>query len=127
MEGKESLNIVDAAPQISVHNFSDMILGNQMFFHVIKLSESFHICIGSSPVLKNMAVAMQTKYDKGTASGSILFGDTSDPVSLNMAQKLAKRTGKQVFVSCSVPYDQNQLPLIEKRISEEITSHPDCF
>ncbi|KAL8619536.1 hypothetical protein ACOMHN_011887 [Nucella lapillus] len=77
--------------------------------------------------MKNMAVAMQTKYDKGSASGTILFGETSDPVSLSMAQKLAKRTGRQVFVSCSVAYDQNLLPLVEKRISEEITAHPHCF
>lgn len=62
MEAKEALTIVDVDPQISVHDFDDNILGNQIFFHVIKLRESFHICVGTAAVMKNLAVAMQTKY-----------------------------------------------------------------
>ena len=62
MEGKEALNIIDVDPQISVHDFDDHILGNKIYFHVIKLRESFHICVGTAAVMKNMAVAMQTKY-----------------------------------------------------------------
>ncbi|KAK7115143.1 proteasome assembly chaperone 4-like [Littorina saxatilis] len=127
MEGNDETNVESIHPLISVHNFEDNILGNQIYFHVIKLSESFHICVGTAAVMKNMAVAMQTKYNKGSASGNALFGDAGDTVSLNMAQKLAQKTGKQVFVSCSVPYDQNLIPLVEKRISDEIKSHPQHF
>ncbi|KAK7504540.1 hypothetical protein BaRGS_00004026 [Batillaria attramentaria] len=127
MEGKEDLDVTTSDPQISVYNFSDTILGNNLYFHVIKLCDSFHICVGTAPVMKNMAVAMQTEFDRGAASGSILMGDLSDPVSLNMAQRLAKRTGKQVFVSCSVAYNQTLMPLLEKRIGEEIKDHPDKF
>jgi len=50
----------------------------------------------------------------------------SDSLSL-CACPTAKRTGKQVYVSCSVPYDQNLLPLIEKRIGEELKTHPEHF
>ena len=56
------MEVEEALPQISVHDFDDNILGNKIFFHVIKLKESFHICVGTASVMKNMAVAMQTKY-----------------------------------------------------------------
>lgn len=49
-------------PQISVHDFSDRLLGNDVYFHVIKLCNSFQVFIGIKPVLSNLAVAMQTKY-----------------------------------------------------------------
>lgn len=62
MEGNDETNVESIHPLISVHNFEDNILGNQIYFHVIKLSESFHICVGTAAVMKNMAVAMQTKY-----------------------------------------------------------------
>ncbi|XP_025115096.1 proteasome assembly chaperone 4-like [Pomacea canaliculata] len=126
VEGKMSSTAV-SDPQISVHDFSDRLLGNDVYFHVIKLCNSFQVFIGIKPVLSNLAVAMRTKYDKGVPTGSIVYGDTSDTVSLTIAQKLAKSTGKQVFVSCSIPYDQNLFPLVEKRLSEEIKLQPDKF
>lgn len=39
----------------------------------------------------------------------------------------AKRTNKQVFVGGSLSYNQLMLPLIEKRIGEEIKAHPEIF
>jgi hypothetical protein len=39
----------------------------------------------------------------------------------SMAQRLAKKTGKQIFVSCDLPTDPNILILaVEKRILREI-------
>ena len=67
MEKRDDLSVLLAEPQISVHDFGDNILGNQIFFHVIKLSESFHISVGTSPVIKSIAVAMKTKYVSSTS------------------------------------------------------------
>jgi hypothetical protein len=62
MDNRVLPNIVELEPQIAVHNFDDSIFGNKVFFHVIKLKDSFHICVGTSAVMKNVAVAMQTQY-----------------------------------------------------------------
>nr|XP_022321045.1 uncharacterized protein LOC111123175 [Crassostrea virginica] len=59
-------------------------------------------------------------------SGSVLLGPT-DSHCLNIGQRLAKKTGKQVFVSGSVDYNQLMLPLIEKRIGQELMNSPEKF
>ena len=40
---------------------------------------------------------------------------------------ITKKTGKQLFVSGSVDYNQLMLPLIEKRIGQELMNSPDKF
>lgn len=47
---------------IGIHQFSDKFLDTTVHFQVLKMSDSFHVWCGSSPLLSNMAVAMQTKY-----------------------------------------------------------------
>ena len=39
----------------------------------------------------------------------------------------AKKTGKQVFVSLNLTTDNMTLPLVEKRVFEELKQHPDKF
>ena len=39
----------------------------------------------------------------------------------------AKLTGKQVFISCSLPEDRMLMPLVEKRLHEELQTNPDKF
>lgn len=39
----------------------------------------------------------------------------------------AKRTEKQVFLSCSLSPDSQLIPLVEKKIIEEMKSHPEYF
>ncbi|KAH9499717.1 proteasome (prosome, macropain) assembly chaperone 4 [Bulinus truncatus] len=66
-----------------------------------------------------MAVAMAAKYGSIPAA-STLFGGKLEQISEALATKLAKKYNCQVFVSCSVPYDQNLSVLLEKRLAEEL-------
>ncbi|XP_076582620.1 proteasome assembly chaperone 4 isoform X2 [Chaetodon auriga] len=112
---------------ITMHNFSEKILEQVVHFHVMKLSGGFFLWVGSTPVLSNLAVSMSSKYDSMPLS-SLVMGDPSDTAPNSLAQRLAKKTKKQVFVSCSLPMtDSNLSLLVENRIRKELELHPEHF
>nr|XP_034300422.1 proteasome assembly chaperone 4-like [Crassostrea gigas] len=112
-------------PQLKYHVFSDKIMDTVVNFQVLKLKDSFYVWMGSSNKLGNVTVAMPTKFSS-VPSGSVLLGP-SDSHCLTIAQRLAKKTGRQVFVSGTVDYNQLMLPLIEKRIGQELQNFPEKF
>ncbi|XP_038068151.1 proteasome assembly chaperone 4-like [Patiria miniata] len=113
--------------RLCVHNFTETICEQQIHFHVLRLKDSFLLWIGQQPAnMSNLAVALHTNVDP-IPSASLLMGEIADPVSTTLAQKLAKLTGKQVFVSCDLPQDRMLLPLVEARITNELKAAPDKF
>ncbi|XP_061884127.1 proteasome assembly chaperone 4 [Entelurus aequoreus] len=112
---------------ISVHNFSERILEQTVHFHIMKLSGGFFLWIGSSPLLSNLAVSMSSKYDSMPLS-TLVMGDPSNTAPNSLAQRLAKKTKKQVFVSYSLAATDSSLSLlVENRIKKELDLHPDKF
>ncbi|XP_028260009.1 proteasome assembly chaperone 4 [Parambassis ranga] len=112
---------------ISVHNFSERILEQVIHFHVMKLNDGFFLWVGSAPVLSNLAVSMNSKYDSMPLS-TLVMGDPSNTAPNSLAQRLAKKTKKQVFVSYSLPMtDSNLSLLVEDRIKKELELHPEHF
>ncbi|XP_073673267.1 proteasome assembly chaperone 4-like [Garra rufa] len=112
---------------ITVHDFSEKILEHVVHFHVMKLSGGFFLWIGSNPVLSNLALAVNSKLDSMPLS-TLVLGDTSDTTPSSLAQRLTKKTKKQVFVSYNLPMtDSNLALLVENRIKKEMELHPDKF
>ncbi|XP_067086538.1 proteasome assembly chaperone 4 [Osmerus mordax] len=112
---------------ITVHNFSEKISEQAVHFHVMKLNGGFFLWVGSSPVLSNLAVSINSKYDSMPLS-SLVLGDASDMTPNSLAQRLAKKTKKQVFVSYNLPTTNSNLSiLVENRIKKELEDHPDKF
>ncbi|XP_013855120.1 proteasome assembly chaperone 4 [Austrofundulus limnaeus] len=112
---------------IKVHNFSEKILEQVVHFHVMKLSGGFFLWVGSAPVLSNLAVSMNSRFDSMPLS-SLVLGDPSDTAANSLSQRLAKRTKKQVFVSFSLPMSDSSLSLlVEDRIKKELELHPEHF
>ncbi|XP_068445912.1 proteasome assembly chaperone 4 [Clinocottus analis] len=117
----------EAFEAITVHNFSDRILEQVVHFHVMKLSGGFFLWVGSSPVLSNLAVSMSSRFGS-MPSSTLLMGDPSDTAPNSIAQRLAKKTKKQVFVSYSLPTTASNLSLlVESRIKKELELHPEHF
>ncbi|XP_049571396.1 proteasome assembly chaperone 4 isoform X2 [Orcinus orca] len=57
-----------------------------------------------------------------------LLGDMSDTTSTGLAQRLARKTSKQVFVSYNLPNtDSSFTLLVENRIKEEMEAFPEKF
>ncbi|XP_031725548.1 proteasome assembly chaperone 4 [Anarrhichthys ocellatus] len=112
---------------ITVHNFSERILEQVIHFHVMKLSGGFFLWVGSSPVLSNLAVSMGSRYDSMPLS-TLVMGDPSNTAPNSMAQRLAKKTKKQVYVSYSLPMTNSNISLlVESRIKKEVELHPEHF
>lgn len=76
--------------------------------------------------MSSLAVAMCTKYDT-VPSVANLFGNKADLSSSTLAQRLAKKTKKQCFVSYNVPTENMLLGLVEQRINQEIKDNPQHF
>nr|XP_023480141.1 proteasome assembly chaperone 4 isoform X2 [Equus caballus] len=79
-----------AAGDVSLHNFSARLWEQLVHFHVMRLTDSLFLWVGATPHLRNLAVAMCTRYDSIPVSTSLL-GDTSDTTSTGLAQRLVPR------------------------------------
>ncbi|XP_049621048.1 proteasome assembly chaperone 4 [Suncus etruscus] len=116
----------EAAP-VSLHNFSARLWERPVHFHVMRLTGSLFLWVGAAPQLRNLAVAVCSRYDSIPVATS-LFGDASDTASASLAQRLARKTSKQVFVSYNLPNtDSNFALLVEGRIKEEMEAFPGKF
>ena len=94
---------------------------NVIHVHVMHLSKSAMVWINSSVVsMNNLSVAMPTKFSDNTTSLNLL-GSRSDSTSSNIAQRLSKRSKKQVFVSSNIPEPNlTMLSKIESLLVEEL-------
>jgi len=72
-------------------------------------------------------MAIPTKFDSVPLGMDCLHAGEVENLSKSLAQKLAKKCKKQVFVSYNLPSDYQLLPLVERRLFAEITSHPHRF
>uniref|UniRef100_G1M787 Proteasome assembly chaperone 4 n=1 Tax=Ailuropoda melanoleuca TaxID=9646 RepID=G1M787_AILME len=72
-------------------------------------------------------LGLSSRCDSIPVSTSLL-GDTSDTTSTGLAQRLARKTNKQVFVSYNLQNtDSNFALLVENRIKEEMEAFPEKF
>ncbi|KAG8442463.1 hypothetical protein GDO86_011306 [Hymenochirus boettgeri] len=119
---------MDPVPRaVTIHNFSEKICDRTVYFHVMAMDDCFFLWVGLSANLEHLAVAMCSRYDSVPLSTSVL-GDPSDTTSTSFAQRLAKKTKKQVFASINISHNESQLMLlIEKRIKQEMDSLPEKF
>ncbi|CAN9500753.1 unnamed protein product [Ophioblennius macclurei] len=123
----ESMNCEPSFSGIKLHHFSEKILEQTVHFHVMKLSGGFFLWLGSAPVLSNVAMSISSRFDSMPLS-TLVMGDPSDTTANSLAQRLAKKTKKQVFVSYSLPLtDSNLSLLVENRIKKELELHPQHF
>ncbi|XP_016095774.1 proteasome assembly chaperone 4-like [Sinocyclocheilus grahami] len=117
----------DSVGPIAVHDFWEKILEQLDHFHVMKLRCGFFLWIRSEPVLSSLALAVSSKHDSVPLSALVL-GDPSDTTPSSLAQRLTKKTKKQVFVSYNLPVTNSNLALlVENRIKKEMELHPDRF
>nr|XP_056710756.1 proteasome assembly chaperone 4 [Euleptes europaea] len=114
---------------ISLHGFRGRLAEQPVHFHAMRLRGSLFLWVGEeeAPRLSNLAVAMCTPRDSIPASTSLL-GDASDSTSNSLAQRLASKTKKQIFVSYNIKNTDNSfILLVENRIKEEMKAFPEKF
>jgi len=129
---KPSVQVEETRPAVEcrlrVHEFSGKLFDSQVHFQCVGLKDSFILWIGTRPAsMTNLAMAIPTRFDKTPLSVGCLADSESDNISHSLAQKLAKRSGKQVFVSYNLPADYQLLSLVQQRLFEEMTLLPQHF
>ena len=124
MPNSEVPGVKYVEPSIMLHTFHQKIMNTDVYFQVIKLQDIFNLWIGKSKQFGDFSVAM-TMAGK-PATSSVLIGH-SDSYTVLIAQRLSKSTGKQVLVSGDLNFDSLDIPFIEKRIAEEMKTHPEKF
>lgn len=113
--------------RLNVHEFCSPLQNVVAHYYVIQLKDSYFLWIGSAPSkFSNLSLALLTKYNSVPTTTNIM-GDISDVNSSSLAQKLSRKCKKAVFVSYNLPADPELLPLVENRLFEEISAHPDRF
>ncbi|XP_018122351.1 proteasome assembly chaperone 4 [Xenopus laevis] len=112
---------------VQFHYLSEKICEQLVHFHVMAMEDCFFLWVGLSPLLANLSVAMCRRFKNNNMS-TLVLGDTSDIMSTSFAQRLAKKTKKQVFSSMNIPNKESQLMiLVEKRIRQEMDAFPEKF
>jgi proteasome assembly chaperone 4 len=91
------------------------------------MKDSLLLWIGDRASMTDLAVAMPTRFNAVPITTK-LIGPTDNLTSSQLAQRLAKRTGKQCFLSYNLPnLPGTSQELIEQRLMEEMTTLPNCF
>eukprot|EP01134_Creolimax_fragrantissima_P007090 CFRG7090T1 len=119
-------------PSFELYTFSDSeIHSATVHFQVIKLNECLMLWAGTDDSFTNLCVAMPPRDPISSTQGvgSLLFGNALR--STAPAQRLAKRTNKQVHLSINVSSVgtnmQTAESMVEMRFAKEIGEHPEHF
>lgn len=111
-----------------LHVFSMEFSEKKIIFQVIKMVDSFILFINYEDNLTLSDLSLGMFNNKClTAIGTRIIGNFIDESSNIMAIKFAKRLKKVVYISCNVTLDRLLLPIIEKRICDELQINPDKF
>lgn len=107
------------------HAFTAEVCETLYAFRVLKMSGSVFIYVGAAEneALDELATAIPTAGFVGTT----IIGPPSGCDSQDLAQLLAKRFRKQVFLSYNVPPNNLIRQSILKRIVEEINANAEAF
>ena len=117
--------IEPAEPRLATHSFNFRHQTTIIHCQVLHLSNSFFLWLSDTPTFQQLAVGMP---GAPAAVSSLLLNRGGRGLSDQLAGRLAKRTGKQVFVSCNVNLEDATLrQALEARVVEEIKENPDKF
>lgn len=108
------------------HLFSGEASGQAINFRVLKMQDSIFIYIGKKDdeVLDGLAVGLLSPYDDRQAITTSILESTE---SRDIAQKLAVKLNKPVFISFNISVDRFTSPIVEKQLLQEIKERPEFF
>ena len=129
----------------NTYEFLGEIAGVNYKYWVLRLDNQLliHISQSNENPLDDLSVAMPGGQIATTIIGKCLIAqipksDSCDTPSLpgddmdntaseRLAKKLAKKLNKQIFVSLNVMDDRLIVPALEKKLVQEIETHPEVF
>jgi proteasome assembly chaperone 4 len=119
---KKNENLIEIIPSsIKIHDFEEFLMDIKIFFKIIILKDTYFIWIGNStPLLGNIAVAMSNHNIDNIPLSTYILGNSTNQYGKLIAQHLAKKTGKQFFISFNIISNEEFFFVIEKRLFQEL-------
>ncbi|XP_055593583.1 proteasome assembly chaperone 4-like [Uranotaenia lowii] len=117
------------SPNFSSHLCSVEVCDVRYNIRILKMKESVFIYIGeqNAETFDELAMAMAGLGDSKETMSTSIMGAPVGCGSEELAQKLAKKLRKQVYLSANVPNDRIVRPTIEQKLFEEINNNLECF
>lgn len=125
---KDTATVVPVAPEGSVveHVFTVDAPGATLHFQIVQLCEQLYVWVGAGqrgerPGHGELAMAIKTRMSDMPVVTTLPLGGgggdslQADCVSNQMAQRLAKRTGKCVVASCNIPAELQVLQVFAEK------------
>ncbi|XP_055837254.1 uncharacterized protein LOC129905728 [Episyrphus balteatus] len=111
----------------SSHHSTFEITETKYSVRILKMNNSTFIYIGINgrEFLDEIGLAMPIADSPGNVVNTVALGPQLGCDSQQLAQKLAKRLNKQIYVSCNVPFDRMVMPMLEKNLVKIIQDNPD--
>ena len=108
------------------HLFTGEVAGQIVNYRILRMEDSVFIYIGKKDeeVFDGLAVGLLSPYQNREAVTTSILESTE---SFDIAQKLAVRLNKPVFVSCNINVDRLIAPVIETQLIQEIKERPEYF
>ncbi|XP_014219199.1 proteasome assembly chaperone 4 [Copidosoma floridanum] len=124
------MSVVDAVVEpkllpcsFQFHSFHDKLNEVSIDCQIVKMEKSLYLWIGdhNDQSMKDLALAISlVNNDKKSTVSTKILGPIADELSSNIASRLSKKTGKPVYVSFNLNVDNLTLPLVERRIHQEL-------
>lgn len=114
--------------QIKVHTFFDIIAEKKILYQIVKMQSSILIFVNNQDAITfdNIVLAMTTRFSE-TPCSTTLLGNLTESVGSNIASRLSKKLEKPVYLSFNLNDDNVLVPLVEKRLLQEIQKSPEYF
>lgn len=95
---------------------------------MVKIQDSLLVFVNDKDQMdcNNLALAMLSRFSD-VPSCTTLMGNIMEQCGSNIARRLSKKLNKAVFLSFNLAEDRLLVPLVEKRLLEEIQRHPENF
>nr|CAI5837270.1 unnamed protein product [Callosobruchus analis] len=121
-------NIDYVQSTFNIHTFYDEIMERKVIFQVLKMGDSFLIYINDKEqnYFGDLCLAMINCYED-TPVSTKLIGNSPEDFTKHISSRLTRKLGKSVFLSCNLEPDRMFVPLVEKRLHDEIKNNPSAF
>uniref|UniRef100_A0A1L8DST2 Putative proteasome assembly chaperone 4 n=1 Tax=Nyssomyia neivai TaxID=330878 RepID=A0A1L8DST2_9DIPT len=123
----EATKFTPKPSDFTTHTFSGNASGQEYTYRILKMKDSTMIYVSErgNEVFEEMALGMVSA--SGDTLATTILGPLLGCESQQLAEKVAKRLQKQIYVSCNIPAERMSRPFIEKHLVDEIKNRPEMF
>lgn len=124
----QSEEMIKSKCGLKFHEFMTEVGDLLIVCHMIKMEDSLYVWVGNynENAMNDLSFAIKSPYEKEPLATKIM-GSIVNDCSSNLAKRLSKKLSMPVYISFNVQVDNFSLLTIERRLHNELISHPEIF